>query len=329
MKNLFVKDIKPGAFVSDFFVLRKKELKEYDGQKFLKLELGDESGRIDAVLWEKGEKFFKTAEVGEVVKVKGVALTYKNSLQLKLENLEKITQGKIDPTDFLPKVEEDLDLLVEKFKSFAKSIKDLYLKNLLELFINDSNFMEKLKLAPGGKLWHHSFLGGLLKHTLKVAELCEKAACMYPLVQRDLLLAGALLHDIGKITQFKTKGFIDYTDEGRLVGHVVSGYDILSQKIEKVKDFPQKLSLQLKHLILSHQGELELASPVVPQTIEAIILHYADQMDAQADAFARIIEKHKALGEKWSNWVPLIKRFIYAGEEGLKEPVPLKQEEEE
>jgi len=185
--------------------------------------------------------------------------------------------------------------------------------------------MEKLKVAPGGKLWHHSLVGGLLKHTLLVTELCEKAASMYRLVKRDLLLAGALLHDVGKLTQYKTEGFIDYTDEGRLIGHVVSGYDILSKKIEKIKDFPPSLSLQLKHLILSHQGELELASPVVPQTIEAIILHYADQMDAKADAFTRIIEKHKALGEKWSSWVPLIRRYIYAGEKDL---APLEQEEE-
>jgi len=328
MKNLFVKDIKPGILVLDFFVLRKKELKEYDGQKFLKLELGDGSGRIDAVIWDRAKEFFQTADVGEVVKVKGVALTYRNSLQLKLENLQKPEGEKIDPADFLPKVDEDLDSQLKKFTDYAKSIKDLNLKKLLEFFLDDSEFVEKLKVAPGGKLWHHSMVGGLLKHTLRVTELCEKAASMYSLIKRDLLLAGALLHDVGKITQYKTGGFIDYTDEGRLIGHVVSGYDILSKRIEKIKDFPPSLSLQLKHLILSHQGELELASPVVPQTIEAIILHYADQMDAQADAFTRIIEKHKTLGEKWSSWVPLIKRYIYTGEEDTKDSFPLQQEEE-
>lgn len=314
MKNIFVRDLKVGNRIEDFFVLRKKELKEYDGQKFLKLELGDKSGRADAVIWDEAERFYHQAEVGDIVQIKGSITTYKDSLQITLQSLKK-TEEKVKLSDFLPSSEKDIDQLFLKFKDMASSVKNPHLKALMQDLLGDSALMENLKLAPGGKLWHHSYLGGLLEHTLTVAQICEKAASLYELVDRDLIITGALIHDIGKIKQYSTSGFIDYSDEGRLIGHIVSGYDLITRKIEKIKDFPQDLALKLKHLILSHQGQLEMASPVVPQTLEAIILHYADEMDAKSGAFTHIIKREKTKDKKWSDWVPLIKRFIYLGEE--------------
>lgn len=313
MKNTFVRDLKVGNRVEDLFVLRKKELKEYDGKKFLKLELGDNSGRVDAVMWDEAERFYANAEVGNIVEARGNITTYRDSLQINLESLRKADR-KIELKDFLPASEHDLDELLVRFKNKASSVKNRPLRALMENLVDDSSLMQRLRQAPGGKLWHHSYLGGLLEHTLSVAEICEKAVSLYKLVDRDLLITGALVHDIGKINQYSTSGFIDYTDEGRLVGHIVSGYEIIAKKIETIKDFPEGLSLQLKHLILSHQGELEMASPVVPQTLEAIILHYADEMDAKAGAFTHIIKREKNKDKKWSDWVPLIKRFIYLGE---------------
>lgn len=313
MKNTFVRDLKVGNRVQNLFALRKKELKEYDGKKFLKLELGDKSGRIDAVVWDQAERFYGNAEVGNIVEVRGSVTTYKDSLQINVESLKKASK-KVELKDFLPATEKDLDQLFLGFMETASSVKNPHLRSLLDNLVNDSSLMEKLKQAPGGKLWHHSYLGGLLEHTLSVAQICEKAASLYKLVDRDLLITGALIHDLGKINQYSTSGFIDYTDEGRLVGHIVSGYQIIAEKITKIKDFPEELSLQLKHLILSHQGQLEMASPVVPQTLEAIILHHADEMDAKAGAFTHIIKREKTKEKKWSDWVPLIKRFIYLGQ---------------
>ena len=152
---------------------------------------------------------------------------------------------------------------------------------------------------------------------------------MYDLVDRDLLITGALLHDIGKIYTYSITGFIDFTDEGRLLGHIISGDEIVRQKIKKVEDFPEELALQLRHLILSHQGQLEFASPVVPQTLEAIILYYADEMDAKAGAFTEIItrDRQSRIGKKWSDWVPLISRYIYLGDEMVKPISPSSEEE--
>ena len=147
-----------------------------------------------------------------------------------------------------------------------------------------------------------------------MVQICEKAASLYELVNRDLLITGALLHDIGKINTYSARGFFDYTDEGRLVGHIVSGEELISKKIEEVEGFPSSLALQLKHLILAHQGQLEFASPVVPQTIEAVILYYADDMDAKVDAFGHIIKTQKVRGKRWSDWVHLINRYIFLGD---------------
>jgi 3'-5' exoribonuclease len=315
MKTLFVKDLKPGSEVTEFFVLRKKELKEYDGQKFLKLELGDKSGRIDAVIWDDIDQAYDKVQVGEMVRVKGWVTTYKEMPQLKVDKIRKAKDGEIDLEDFLPATDRDFNLLFDDFKNVVQTIENSYLKRLLELLSEDFSLMEKFKRAPGGKLWHHAKVGGLLEHTLKVTSICEKAAQMYDLVDRDLLIAGALVHDIGKSNSYSVNGFFDYTDEGRLLGHVVSGDELIDRAIQKIPDFPQDLALQLKHLVLSHQGQLEQASPVVPQTIEAIILHYADELDAKADAFSRIIKTQKIKGKKWSDWVHLINRFIYLGED--------------
>lgn len=209
----------------------------------------------------------------------------------------------------------DLEVLLERYRQKAQSVTNPYLQKLLSSILEDEKLAGKLKLAPGGKLWHHSYVGGLLEHTLKVVEFCEKASELYELVDRDLLVAGALIHDIGKIYSYSLSGFIDYTDEGRLLGHIVSGDELVSQKIAAIEGFPESLALELRHLVLSHQGELEFASPVVPQTLEAIILYYADEIDAKAGAFTQIIQREKSPGKKWSDWVPLIHRYIYLGEE--------------
>jgi 3'-5' exoribonuclease len=319
MKTLFVKDLKPGLEVSEFFVLRKKELKEYDGQRFLKLELGDRTGRIDAVVWDNLDQLYDKVKAGEIVKVKGWVSTYKEMPQVKVDNIRRAKDEEIDLVDFLPKTERDVNLLYDDFKNIVQTIKNSYLRRLLDLLTKDSSLMEKFKCAPGGKLWHHARVGGLLEHTLKVVAICEQTSEMYDLVDRDLLITGALLHDIGKVNSYSVSGFFDYTDEGRLLGHIVSGDELIDRKIQEMADFPQDLALKLKHLILSHQGQLELASPVVPHTIEAIILHYADELDAQADAFSHIIKTQKTKGKRWSDWVHLINRFIYLGEDEEQE----------
>ena len=302
--------------MTEFFVLRKQEIRDtVDGKRFLKLELGDRTGRIDGVVWDNADQIYESAQTGDVVKIKASVTTYKEMPQLKVEKLRKAKEEEIDLSDFLPASERDLDSLYDEFEEAVSSIQNPHLRSLLELLLKDSSVTEKLKVTPGGKLWHHAYVGGLLQHTLRVVQVCEKAASMYELVDRDLLITGALVHDIGKISSYSARGFFDYTDEGRLIGHIVSGNELIDRKIQMIEDFPSELALRLKHLVLSHQGQLEFASPVVPKTLEAIILHYADDMDAKADAFSHIIKTQKSRGKRWSDWVNLINRYIYLGEE--------------
>jgi 3'-5' exoribonuclease len=314
MKNQFVKNLKVGSELIELFVLRKKELKEtFEGQRFLKLELGDKTGRIDGVAWDNPGELYDQAETGDIVKIKGWVTTYKEVLQIKVERLKKASEGETDISDFLPTADKDIDTLFQEFKQVSATIENKHLNKLMQHILEDPSITEELKKAPGGKLWHHTYVGGLLEHTLKVADICEEAAKSYELINRDLLITGALLHDLGKIRGYSSKGFFDYTDEGRLIGHIISGIELVAQKLGKIEDFPADLALQLKHLIISHHGELEFASPVVPMTIEAIILHHADELDAQVNAFSRIIKTQKAKGKRWSDWVNLINRYIYLG----------------
>ena len=316
MKKVFVEDLKPGKEVVEFFVLRKQEIRDtVDGKRFLKLELGDRTGRIDGVVWDNADHIYAQAQTGDVVKIRAQVTTYRELPQLKVERLRKAKEEEIELSDFLPASETDIDSLNSEFKKVASSIRNPHLKSLLELLLKDPLVTEKLKTAPGGKLWHHAYVGGLLQHTLRVVEICEKAAEMYELADRDLLITGALIHDIGKIGSYSARGFFDYTDEGRLIGHIVSGDEIIDRKIRMIEDFPSELALRLKHLVLSHQGQLEFASPVVPKTLEAIILHYADDLDAKADAFGHIIKTQKSKGKRWSDWVNLIDRYIYLGQD--------------
>jgi 3'-5' exoribonuclease len=317
-----IKQLSAGDHVVGFFVIRKKALrtKKADGSPFLALEFGDASGRISAAIWEDVSQQDRTLAVGDIVKVQGTVYQYRESLSLHIEKIRKARpEDGVSPDTFLPGSSRNLKKLEDKFRWLLDSVEEPYLNQLLHAVFS-SPFLEDFCKAPGGKLWHHNRVGGLLEHTLGVAEICLKAAEQYPAVSRDLLLAGALLHDIGKVDSYGTdKGFIEYTDQGRLLGHIVIGYRRVENAVERIPDFPEELRKQILHLILSHQGELEKGSPVVPMTLEAILLYYADEMDSKADAFQRIMRGEKEPGKKWSQFVHLLDRFIYFGESKIEE----------
>ncbi|OGV96757.1 hypothetical protein A2W24_03650 [Microgenomates group bacterium RBG_16_45_19] len=318
MKKSWVRDLKPGMEINDLFVLRKKELRDYEGGNFLKLELGDKTGRVNAVVWNDAVNVYRSVEEGEFLQVRGFTTSYRNDVQIRLDSFTRVKPEQVELTDFLPHSKTPPENLLEIYKNEAAGIRDSNLKQLLQKILEDQQIVKGLTIAPGGKLWHHNYVGGLLEHTLKIVEICKKACELYPTLDRDLLITAALLHDIGKISQYQVGSFIDYSDEGRLIGHIVEGDRIVSDKIKQMPEFPEVLAMKLRHLILSHQGELQMGSPVVPQTLEAIVLHNADEMDAKVGAFMRIIESEQEPGKKWSSYVKLIDRYIYLGEQGEK-----------
>ena len=317
MATKLINELEAGDSVLSFFVVRSKEMRtRKDGTPFLSLELGDKSGRIRGTVWDNAPATNAAIGIGNIVKVKGVVTSYRDEIYINIERVRKaVPDDSVEKGQFIPTTTADTRILSLRMFSVIDSLKDVHIKKLLHLIFDDISFKNKYIQAPAAKLWHQNYLGGLLEHTLQVVDICEKVLSNYRNVKRDILIAGAILHDIGKVTELSTDGFIDYSEKGRLIGHTVIGHHFVASKINQITDFPEKVANQLLHLILSHHGSQEQGAPVVPLTLEAIILHCADYLDSQASAFVRIIESEKEPGKTWSKYVNLINRYIYLGDD--------------
>jgi 3'-5' exoribonuclease len=316
-----IADLKAGQKITDFFVVRHKEIrtKKDSSETYLSIELGDASGRLFGSFWGDWHDVDAELKVGELVKVRASVIDWHGKPHLSITKIRPICASDDVSLDlFLPTSKKNPSQLFDEYLGFVKQVKNKHLKKVLTAITDNDELVEKMKKAPGGKLWHHCYLGGLLEHSNNVARLVLSIADTYKHVNRDLLLTGALLHDIGKIVEFKWQGFIDYSDTGRLHGHISIGYFYVANAIEKIKDFPSTLRDELLHLILAHQGKLEHGSPVVPMTREAMILNYADELDSKISAFDRIEENEHEPGRVWSNYVKLLDRFLYFGDDTLK-----------
>jgi 3'-5' exoribonuclease len=257
---------------------------------------------------------------GDILEVEGHASSYRNQLQLTLSNL-RVTDDK-DPTLFLESTPRNVKEMMESLRKIIKKIKDTHLKSLCERFISDQNFTKLFKKAPAAKNFHHNYIGGLLEHTLAVCEMSLRIAEHYQELDRDLMITGAFLHDIGKIREFKYETQIDYSDEGRLLGHLIQGIEMVDEKLAGVKNFPNEKALLLKHLILSHHGQYEFGSPKRPKFLEAFALHLVDDLDAKINGLGRFIEKDRNEGV-WTDFNRMFERYI------LKERQPSTGEDKE
>lgn len=316
--------LKAGEKAMGYFIIRKKEWKsKRDGTPYLLFELGDASGRVSATLWENLHPAGDLHRVGDIVKVMGTVMDFNDSRQISIDRIRKAEEKDgIDPKDFLRTGEIDADALLSRLRQTVESLNDAALRNLLERIFSEPAFQERFKEAPGGKLWHHAYLGGLLEHTLSVVYICNTLCRIYPDLNRDVLTAGAILHDIGKVEEYDWgRGYIEYSDEGRLWGHISIGAQRVKGEIEAVETsegFPAELKKTLLHLILSHQGKLEQGSPVLPMTREAVALYYADELDSKLNALSHIIERDREPGKAWSKYIQLMDRFIYLGDANSK-----------
>lgn len=304
-------DYKIGDRLTEFLAVRRLQRKEYDGRQFLSLNLGDKSASIDAVMWEGFAEIVDRIRPGVVLRIQGFISEYRGRPQIKLERIRLAQAQEYDLADFLPASSVPSEELAGRLDEIIGSLADPDLRRLLENIYDREDIREGFLGAPGGQRWHHAFVGGLAEHTFAVVALCNFCAGLYPELDGELLICGALLHDLGKIKQYATSSVFEYTDSGRLLGHIVEGDELVADAVRHIGDFPREKAMRLRHLILAHHGELENGSPVVPQTREAFVLAYADKMDSMMGALGRIAEK---TGEgPWSEWVNLISRFIYFG----------------
>lgn len=314
MKSIYVEQLSPGDEFSDIFALRTVELKEYSGGRMIIMELVDRTGRIKGVLWEFSPKLLDTLKAGQIYRIEGAVGTYKGESQVTIQHIERYDD--YDPDDFIPRGEYSYDELEKRLENSISRIEDADYRGLLENLFSDAELKKSYLNGVGGKLWHHNYIGGLAEHSLSMFELCFDFCGNYSELDAGLLLTAALIHDIGKIRTYSIDTAIDYTGEGRLLGHIVIGDEIIREAISRVKDFPESKETELRHLILAHQGTLEQASPVVPKMAEAVALYSADLLDSKLAAFRRIRKKEKRPGVEWSNYVNLLDTHIYFGTEG-------------
>jgi len=291
-----------------FCIVRKRELRtSRTGSSYLILEVGDRSGRLSGNIWSDAENLYFNYPEGTIAKIQGAIENYQGRKQIAFKKIRLANEeDNINPSDFLPvsAVEPEKNFLM--LRNMAVSVTNPFLNKLLLGFFDDPVMADKMRRAPGGKLWHHDRIGGLIEHTLGICRVCKLLIRLYPNINRDLLIAGAILHDIGKVEEFTYDLFIDYSDRGRLVGHITIGAQMVIQHAALIENFPPDLLDKLTHLVLSHQAEF--GSPVKPSTREAFLLHYADQIDSKMDAL-NSIARELPDGEKWT-YVKLLEQWI-------------------
>ena len=306
----YIEDFNEGdRIVAHYLCKRKDTLKTRAGKSYLSLVLQDKTGTIEGKVWELNHDI-QNFEENDYIKIDSVIISYRDELQMRISKIRKSEVGEYEPKNYIPTIDKDIDSLYEGLENIIDSIINPYLKELLEnIFYKNETISTNIKTHSAARQMHHSVMGGLLEHTVSVAHICDFLSGRYKFVNRDLLITGALLHDIGKIYELSGFPENDYTDDGQLLGHLVIGSELVEKEAGNIEDFPHQLKSLVKHLILSHHGFLEYGSPKLPQTIEAYILHSADDLDAKVKMYEEMLEEDNTQG-KWVGYNRMLSRNI-------------------
>lgn len=311
MKDFFVVDAANhlDEVVQSVFLVRSKQVRsKRNGEAYVALQLGDRTGFIEAKLWHHVDLAIPIIGTSEFLVVRGRVSRYNDRNELVIEKLRAARTEEVDVSDFLPKTEADAEELWARLLRYIESVQDDSVRTLLSSFVQDEEIATRLKLAPAAKLMHHAYIGGLLEHIVSLCRMAEFASLAYPWVNRDILLAGAVLHDIGKIRELQYTTSLDYSDEGKLLGHINFGVQMLRSKLA-TRPVSREMAIQIEHLILSHHGSKELGSPVEPSTAEAIVFSHLDNLDAKAFAVREALSSTEAKSQ-WTEYAPAFRRTL-------------------
>lgn len=295
----YINELREGEMVSEVYLCKNKIVGTTKGGKsYYSLQLADGTGILDGKIWELNNAI-EHFESMDYVKVDGQVTSFNNILQLNIKKIRIADEGEYDISDYMPYTKKNIEEMYSSLLALIDSLEKSYYKQLLtNIFVDDKELVKAFKKHSAAKSIHHGFVGGLLEHTLAVAKMCDYYTTYYPILNRDLLLAAAMLHDIGKVYELSDFPENDYTDAGQLLGHIVMGTMIVRDRIHDIPNFPAKEANELEHCILSHHGELEFGSPKKPALIEALALSFADNTDAKLQTFM------EALGQKEENsWI--------------------------
>jgi 3'-5' exoribonuclease len=319
-KGPFVRVLKPGERITGFYLVRHKQLESFRDRargQFLTLSLADRTGVVLARVWEGAPDLADTFEQGDIVKVQGDVESYLDRPQIIIQRLRPAQPGEYDLRDFQPATEKNRDELIAIIRRAIEQIANPHLNALVRHFYDNPDFIQRFTTAPAARRVHHAYLSGLLEHTAEVLTLCEAVVTLYPQINADLLRAGALLHDIGKVREYDWQGDIEYTDAGQLIGHINLADEMITAAIVELGDFPEELIWRVRHMILSHHGRYEWGSPRRPQTLEALALHQIEELSAQVNRFYSLLLNRPA-GEPWTQYDRLLGRSLYAGQGDLE-----------
>jgi 3'-5' exoribonuclease len=326
MKSHYVSDLQDGQAVLSLFLVAVKEIRtsQRSGKSWLELALRDRTGSIPAKMWDNFEALAKTFEADDVVQIRGRVKLYNGQKEMTLEQIVPAAVRDYDLSDFLAHTKYDVEKLFGDLSAAVAAVKNPWIKRLLESVATDPAIVPKLKRAPAAMSMHHAFVGGLLEHTVSLIGLGRVVAAHYPELDFDVLLAGIVLHDIGKIDELSYVRATNYTTAGRLLGHITIGTLLVREKIKAIAGFPETLAILIEHLILSHHGTYEFGSPSLPQTREAIALHFLDDLDSKMAAMRTTLEGGSG-NEEWTERNPALHRALlrtdkFLASEGAGEP---------
>lgn len=290
----YIRDLKEGDRLFDIYLCKHKQSAvTKNGKSYENVILQDKTGTIDAKVWEPNNPGIGEYDTLDYIEVYGDVTNYQGALQVSVKRIRVCAEGEYNPADYLPVSSKNIDVMYDELLNLIKSIKNTYLRQLLEsFFVKDEAFIRTFKNSSAAKTVHHGFIGGLLEHTLGVTKLCDYYCTAYPILKRDLLLTAAICHDIGKTREISPFPENDYTDDGQLLGHIVMGSQMVAERAARIDGFPHNVLSQLQHCILSHHGKYEYGSPKIPAIIEALALNYADDTDAKLETFKEIIENN-------------------------------------
>jgi 3'-5' exoribonuclease len=326
MKDFFLSDcprFENKVITSSFVVIVKQVKPKKTGEPYLALTLGDRCGQIEAKMWDNVEDSLDAFEQEDFLKVKGLLNKYKNRFQLTIHKLRRLSDSEVDFADYLPKTTKNIDALWLTLGEFVSTFKDRYLKTLVQSLMSDREIALGYRSAPAAKSLHHAYIGGLLDHVVSLFRSCDLMCRNYPHINRDLLLTGAFLHDIGKIYELTYTRSFSYSNRGQLLGHMIIELEMLQSKIAQIPCFPEEMKVLLEHLIISHHGQYEFGSPKLPMFPEALMLHYLDDLDSKMESMRAHFEREAESGSNWTTYNPSLGRVLLNTAKFLK---PAKEE---
>lgn len=297
----YIESMREGEKVSDIYLCKHRvSAVTKNGKAYESVILQDKTGTVDGKIWEPNSQGIGEYSDLDYVDVVADIINFNGALQLNIKRIRKVSEGEYNPADYLPVSGRDIDAMFKELKKYIDSVQNGHFRKLLHMFFyDDQEFISAFKTHSAAKSVHHSFIGGLLEHTLSVTRLCDYYSKSYPVLNRDLLITSAIFHDIGKVRELAAFPVNDYTDDGQLLGHIMIGAEMISEKIVMIEGFPKKQASELKHCILAHHGELEYGSPKKPSLAEALALNLADNTDAKLETMTEILNSSSQDDSQW------------------------------